>query len=186
MEFKKRIPHIFYKVIEGGKRWYTDYDYGGDFLGKLLKPFLEKAYNKKDVAYRYKSDFKASSIPIDDIKKWPSCMRNLYNMPTCGEGATRALSAFASFLGQIGIEENQAHIMFDELADRWGARKENIFNDYFEKMKVPTCRRLVSDDNRGFPKGVSIKRLGVCKPDMRCLNSPSPFYYADGKAKLNW
>ena len=152
----------------------------------MLKPFLEKAYNKKDASYKYKSDFKASSIPIDDIKKWPPCMRNLYNMPACGEGATRALSAFASFLGQIGIEENQAHMMFDELADRWGARTENIFNNYFGKMKVPTCKRLISDDDRGFPKGVSIKRLGVCKPDMRCLGSPSPYYYADKKAKLKW
>ena len=70
-------------------------------------------------------------------------------------------------------------MMFDELVDRWRARKENIFSDYFGKMKVPSCTRLVSGDNRGFPKGVSIKRLGVCKPDLRCLNVPSPYYYAD-------
>ena len=139
---------------------------------------------KKDEAYRFKSDYKCSSISIQDINKWPLCMRNLYNLQSCGEGATRALAAFVSFLGQMGIEENQAHIMFDEFADRWRARKENIFSDYFGKMKVPTCRRLVSDDNRGFPKGVSIKRLGVCKPDMRCLNVPSPYYYADKEGNM--
>ena len=166
-------------VIEDGKTWYTDYDDGGYFLDRLLKPFLEKAYQKKGAAYEYKSGYTCSSIPIEDIEEWPPCMRNLYNMPACGEGATRAIAAFASFLGQMGIEENKAHMIFDELADRWGARKENIFSDYFGKMKVPTCRRLISDDNRGFPKGVSIKRLGVCKKDMRCLNVPSPYYYAD-------
>ena len=69
--------------------------------------------------------------------------------------------------------------MFDELANRWDARKSNIFEKYFQKMKVPSCFRLISDDNTGFPKGVSIKRLGVCKPNMRCLNVPSPYYYTD-------
>lgn len=186
IDFKKATIPLKPEVIEAGKRWYTDYDDGGNFLNEMLKPFLEKAYNKKEASCKYKSDFKVSSIPVDDIEKWSPCMRNLYNLPTCGEGATRALAAFASFLGQIGIEENQARVMFDELADRWGARKENIFDNYFRKMKVPTCRRLVSDDNRGFPKGVSIKQLGVCKPDMRCLNSPSPYYYVDRKALLKW
>jgi hypothetical protein len=75
-------------------------------------------------------------------------------------------------------------MMFDELADRWGARKENIFLNYFRIMKVPTCRRLVSDNDRGFPKGVSIKLLGVCKPDIRCGNVPSPYYYADKKGNM--
>jgi hypothetical protein len=182
---RARVP-LNPEVIEDGKTWYTNYDDGGNFLGKLLKPFLEKAYNKIDSAYRFKSDYMCSPIPIDDVKKWPPCMRNLYNLPACGEGATRALAVFASFLGQIGIKENQAQMMFDNLADRWGARKENIFISYFRKMKVPTCRRLLSDDNRGFPKGVSIKQLGVCKPEIRCLNSPSPYYYVDKKAKLNW
>jgi len=186
IDFERATIPLKPDVIKDGEMWYTDYDDGGYFLDKLLKPFLEKAYNKKEVAYRYKSDFKVSPIPIADIEKWPPCMRNLYNLPSCGEGATRALAVFASFLGQMGIEKNQAHMMFDELADRWGARKENIFNDYFGKMKVPTCRRLISDDNRGFPKGVSIKRLDVCKPNQRCLNSPSPYYYVDKKAKLKF
>jgi hypothetical protein len=51
-------------------------------------------------------------------------------------------------------------------------------------MKVPTCRHLVSDDDRGFHKGVSIKLLGVCKPDIRCGNVPSPYYYADKKGNM--
>jgi hypothetical protein len=112
-------------------------------------------------------------------------MRNLYRLAWCGDGQTRALAAFASVLGQIGIEENQAHMMFDELANRWGARTENIFLNYFRKMKVPACQRLISDDNRGFPKGVSIKLLGVCKPDIRCGNVSSPYYYADKEGNRN-
>lgn len=185
IDFERATVPLKPEVINEGVVWYTKNDNGGKFLEYVLKPFLEKAYEKKEASYKYKSDYTCSSIPIEDLNKWPPCMRNLYTLSSCGEGATRAIAAFASFLGQIGIERNQAYKMFNELADRWGARKENIFDDYFAKMKVPTCRRLISDDNRGFPKGVSIKRLGVCKPDMRCLNSPSPYYYADKKAKLH-
>jgi hypothetical protein len=186
IDFERAKIPLKPEIIEEGKAWYTNYDDGGYFLDRLLKPFLEKAYDKKESSYRYKSDYRCSPIPVDDIMKWPPCMRNLYSLETCGEGASRALAAFAAFLGQIGIEENQAHMMFDNMADRWGARKENIFDNYFRKMKVPTCKHLISNDNRGFPKGVSIKRLGVCKPDMRCLNSSSPYYYVDKKAKFTW
>jgi hypothetical protein len=174
-------------VIKLGKNWYTDYDDGKFFRSNLLKPFFEQSYQNINKTYRKegKQEFNCSPIPIEDIEEWPPCMRNLYRLTCCGDGQTRALAAFASFLGQIGIEEHQAHTMFDKLADRWGARTENIFSNYFRKMKVPTCRRLISDDNRGFPKGVSIKILGVCKPDIRCLNMLSPYYYADKEGNRN-
>jgi 6-pyruvoyl-tetrahydropterin synthase len=181
IDFEKASIPLKPEVIKLGDKWYTEYDQGGSFLSGLLKPFLEQAYKKINTTYRTEGhrEFNCSSIPIENIDKWPPCMRNLYMLPIYREGVTRALAAFASFLGQIGIEENQARAMFDELADRWEARTENIFSDYFRIMKVPTCRRLVSDDNRGFPKGVSIKLLGICTPDLRCLNVPSPYYYAD-------
>ena len=59
-------------------------------------------------------------------------MQNIWTLPSCGEGATRALA------------------------------------------------------DTGFPKGVSIKHLGVCVPDLKCMNAPSPYYYVDVKAKLRW
>ena len=171
IDFESALVPLKPEVIKLGKNWYTDYDDGKYFRSNLLKPFLWQSYNNINKTYQVegKQEFNCSPIPIKDIEKWPPCMRNLYRLHWCGEGQTRALAALASFLGQIGIEENQAYMMFDELANRWGARTENIFLNYFRKMKVPTCRRLISDDNRGFPKGVSIKILGVCKPDLRCM-----------------
>jgi len=186
IDFERATIPIKPDVIEEGKAWYTEYDNGKLFLNKCLMAYMQKAEERIDRKPQVlDEDYVYSSIPIDDMEKWPSCMRNLYNLPSCGEGATRALSAFISFLGQTGIEESEAYIMFSELADRWGARKSNMFEKYFRKMRVPTCRRLISDDNTGFPKGVSIKQLGVCKPDMRCLNSHSPYYYVDKKAKIS-
>ncbi|KKG06136.1 hypothetical protein [Methanosarcina mazei] len=185
IDFKRATIPLKPEVIMDGEEWYKGYDNGSQFLNQLLKPFLEKVYSKKRESHVSEGGHKRSQMPIIDFEKWPPCMQNLYNMPACGEGATRALAIFASFLGQIGIEEETARSMFDELAHRWDARSSNIFESYYGKMNVPTCKRLISDDNRGFPKGVSIKTLGVCKMDMRCLNSPSPYYYADRKAKIN-
>jgi len=186
IDFENALIPLKPKVINLGKRWYTNYDHGKYLLSNLLNPFFEQSYQNINKTYRKegKQEFNCSPIPIEDIEEWPPCMRNLYRLTCCGDGQTRALAAFASFLGQIGIEEHQAHTMFDKLADRWGARTENIFSNYFRKMKVPTCRRLISDDNRGFPKGVSIKILGVCKPDIRCGNVPSPYYYADKEENM--
>lgn len=186
IDFERATVPLKPDVIENGSTWYTDYDNGGYFINELLKPLLQIAYDKKKAIYDFGGEYRRSSIPLDDINKWPPCMRNLYNLPTCGEGATRALAMFVSFLGQAGINEETAKRMFFELVNRWGARSSNILESYYGKMNVPTCKRLISDDNTGFPKGVSIKRLGVCKPDMRCLNSPSPYYYVDKKAKFNW
>jgi hypothetical protein len=175
------------EVIKLGENWYTEYDDGGYLLSNLLKPFFERAYKNINKTYHEegKHELNCSPIPIEDIEKWPPCMRNLYSLDVCGDGRTRALAAFASFLGQIGIEENQAHMMFDGLVNGWEARPENIFSNYFRIMKVPTCKRLISDDNRGFPKGISIKLLGVCKPDIRCGNIPSLYYYADKEGNRN-
>ena len=181
IEFEHASIPLKPEIIKLGENWYTEYDHGGYLLANLLKPFFYQSYRNINKTYmeERKQEFDCSPIPIEDIDKWPPCMRNLYRLSLCGDGQTRALAALASFLGQIWIEEHQAHTMFDGLANRWGARTENIFSNYFKIMKVPTCKRLISDDNRGFPKGVSIKILGVCKPDIRCLNMHSPYYYAD-------
>lgn len=171
-------------ILAEGEKWYTKYDDGEQFLNVLLRPFLEKVRSKKIKTNVINSVYESSSKPLEDITRWAPCMRNIYLLPECGEGATRALANFASYLGQIGIEEERAHSMFLELVDRWGARASNLFESYFRVMKVPTCENLNSNPNIGFPKGVSIKNLGVCKPDARCVCVPSPRYYADREADI--
>jgi len=186
IDFEKAKIPLKNDVLEDGLNWYKNFDDGGYFLVNCLKPYLEEAIKKKK-SITYDSEYRCSSVPLDDIKKWPPCMRNILTLETREDGATRALAGFASFLRQIGIPETQAREMFFSVANRWGTRTSNIFESYYGgKMKTPTCSRLCSDDNTKFPKGVSIKKLGVCVPDQRCLNSPSPYYYMDKKAKLRW
>jgi hypothetical protein len=185
IDFEKAKLPLNDSEIAKGKEWYIEYDNGKDFLNSL-KPYLEKSYThqKDKVSYRDGKDIAISLKPIE-FEKWSPCMQNLYCLEECNEGQTRALAVFVSFLGQIGIPEDEAYIYFNDLADRWGARKSNIFESYFRSMNVPPCRKLNSDDNLGFPKGVSIRNLGVCVPDEKCANVPSPLYYTDGIANRN-
>lgn len=188
IDFERATLPLQPEVINDGELWYSEYDDGTDFLNSVLKPYmeerprLENASTGKPRSQEYSMDIESSSVPIDDIMKWPPCMRNLYNLPECGEGQTRALAVLASFWGQIGIKEDTAREMFDSLAERWEAPRSNIFESRYRNMKTTTCAKLMSDDNMGFPKGSSIKRLGVCKPDSRCVSVPSPRYYADKNA----
>jgi hypothetical protein len=194
IDFESATLPLKPEVIESGKNWYSQFDSDAEFLNVVLMPYFEKASEKKKYTYKVNSgkththtepsDIEKADTPIYDLEKWPPCMRNLYNLPSCGEGATRALAILASFLYQMGIPEDDAVIFFDDVADRWGARKSNLFESYFGHMNVPTCQRLISNDNRGFPKGVSIKSLNVCKPDIKCMNVPSPRYYADTESNI--
>lgn len=192
IDFERAILPLKPEVIKDGELWYSDYDDGTDFLNIVLKPYLEKrlclkkTFTEKSRSQEYSIYIESSSAPINNIMEWPPCMRNLWNLPECGQGQTRALAIFASFLGQIAIKEDTAREMFNSLAERWKAPRSNIFESYYRRMKTPTCESLRSDDNRGFPKGSSIKRLGVCDPDSRCVSVSSPRYYADkgANAKL--
>lgn len=184
IDFENATLPLKPEVIKGGELWYSEYDDGTDFLNNMLKPYLKSSYPGKSRGQEYSSDIESSLVPIDDIMKWPPCIRGICNLSECGEGQTRALAFFVSFLGEIGIGEDKSREMFDSLAKRWKAPVSNIFESYYRKMKTPTCKKLMSDDNRGFPKGCSIKRLGVCKPDSRCVSVSSPRYYADKDASI--
>lgn len=184
IDFEEAKIPLSDSVIAKGKGWYTAYDDGADFRRNVLKPYLENSYkNRRSAISRADGrEVEISETPIG-YESWAPCMKNLFELEECGEGATRALAVFCSYLGQMGIEEEEAFDWFEMLADRWNARKSNLFESYYRSMKVPTCERLNAIDNVGFPKGVSLRSLCVCSPDERCRKVPSPLYYSDAIAE---
>lgn len=172
-------------VIERGRTWYSTYD-KDNFCLNHLKPYFEAAKQKDNYYTNCKPlDFEhdVSSVPIP-YEQWPPCIKNILSLPSCGEGRTRTLAFLAAFLGQVGVAEDDSRDIFFGLASRWGATTSNIFESYYCKMHTPSCIRLRYDDNTGFPRGVSIKKLNVCKPGINCSDVPSPRYYADKQANL--
>ncbi|WP_462273427.1 hypothetical protein [Methanohalophilus sp.] len=187
IDFEKAKLPLSNEVIESGKQWYQTYDTDNVFLNYLseyLKLAHEQSrhctkqgqYSKFDI----ETDIASDMIPYE---KWPPCVKNILALEKCGEGRTRALAFIAAFLGQMGVPETKAKEIFYNLANRWGATTANVFESNFMRMHVATCDKLGADDNTGYPMGVSIRNLGVCKPDPMCNSSiPSPRYYADRKA----
>jgi len=192
IDFDKSGVPLSNEVIESGRKWYQTYDTDNGFL-RFMKPYLEKAQDElsksvftgtsKGKPSNFDDVNDVSSAPIH-VENWPPCVKNLLNLESCGEGRTRALAFLAAFMGQVGIPEDQAKSIFDSIASKWGATTSNVFTSNYQKMHVATCNNLRSDDNTGYPKGVSIRNLGICKPDPRCINCVSPRYYADKTANI--
>lgn len=181
LNFEKASLPLKDEVIEMGRVWYQTYDTDNEFL-RMLRPYLDKAHHTKSTRiYRPMGPNDISSTPVE-FDQWPPCIKNILSLESCGEGRTRALALLAAFLGQMGVPEDQAKDIFYGLSRRWGATTSNIFESYYGKMHVPSCKHLRSDSNVGFPSGCSIKSLGVCKPDPWCMHVPSPRYRADRKA----
>ncbi|WP_407356034.1 hypothetical protein [Methanolobus sp. WCC5] len=191
IDFDKAKLPLSSEVIESGKRWYQSYDTDNGFL-KFMGPYLEKAKHELDKSmYLSKSGGNGAAFDIEaDVsnkiicaENWPPCVKNVLALEKCGEGRTRALAFIAAFLGQVGIPEDQAKEIFYGLAKRWGATTSNVFESWYRRTKVASCDKIRADNNTGYP-GVSLKCLNVCKPEPRCINLPSPRYYADKEANI--
>jgi hypothetical protein len=187
---RARLP-LSREVIESGNEWYRSFDNDNKLL-QFLRPYLEKAEHEANKGGysraegkpgHFDKDKDMSNTPVP-CESWPPCIKNILALPSCGEGRTRALAFIAAFMGQMGIPEDQARSIFESTARKWGATTSNVFKSNYVRMKVATCDKLRANDNTGYPKGVSIRELNVCKPDPRCINCVSPRYYADKRANL--
>ncbi len=181
IDFKAATVPLEQEVIDKGKSWYTTYDTDNRLLKHLEEHYFKQAEESvTDHAFKIKDiELEISPIPIRD--NWPPCIKNMLALPSCGEGATRALFFLATFLGQAGIPEQEAKDIFYGLAKRWNKPTANIFETKYRLLHCPNCETLRSPDNTGYPRGKSILHLGICKPDIRCigLQKKNPRFYAD-------
>lgn len=183
IDFDKAKLPLKKDVLDAGDKWYRDYDTDGRILEEV-KRYIEIAKTRAPVkCFDNDTEYERSETTID-IEHWPPCIKNLLALETCGEGKTRALAVLAAFMGQMGLPEQDAYILFMGTANRWNAATTNIFQSHFRIMRTPTCRTLTADNNQGYPTGRSLKILNVCKPDIRCINIVGPRYYADKNANI--
>ena len=183
IDFNKAKLPLKQDVLDTGSRWYCDYDTDGAMMDEV-KARADIAKTKAPISH-FDTDtaYERSETPID-MELWPPCIKNMLALDSCGEGKTRALAVLAAFMGQMGIYEPDAYKLFMDTANRWNADTTNIFQSHFKIMRVPTCRTLNDDNNTGYPHGRSLKKLNICKPDIRCINCVSPRYYSDKKANV--
>lgn len=167
------------EVVSRGDDWYVAYDDDLTMLQKL-KGYYDQAMQK--VKTSCTTAYTKSKVLIND-SEYPPCVKNILQMDSCGEGATRALAFLAAFLGQVGLTYDDAATVWYGLANHWDAdaANTNIFDAHFQKMHTTSCQKITDRNNKGYP-GVSLNVLGVCKPNMKCMGIGSPRYYADKKA----
>lgn len=168
-------------IVERGRDWYTQCDTDNRLYEYLKKEYFAPAQTKQRISKYliWDTDIEISKTPIRD--GWPPCINNILNFTRNGEGITRSLFLLAAFLGQVGIEEDEARDIFFGLAKRTGAATANIFESAYRKMHCPSCDKLRDRDNTAFPTGVSIRVTGACKPDSKCNSRCcwSPAFYAN-------
>jgi len=170
------------EVLESGKSWYTTFDTDNGFLD-FLTPYIE---TQKEVAQKRKTftsgDLLISEIPFVNVAEYPPCIRKILSLTECGAGATRALGVLAAFLGQVGVEEDQAKQIWYGLANKWhaAAAQSNVFESCFRKIHCPSCRTL-RKEGPGYPH-LDLTSIEGCKPDQKCalkIRFTNPVYYTD-------
>jgi len=181
IDFEQATIPLKQEVIDRGKSWYKTFDTDYKLLDRLEERYFKRAEESvTDHSYKIRnSELEISPVPVRD--SWPPCIKNMLALKTCEEGATRALFFLSTFLGQVGIPEQEARDIFYGLAKRWDKPTANIFETKFRLLHCPNCETLRSPDNTGYPRGKSILHLGICKPDIRCLGlqKKNPRFYAD-------
>lgn len=169
------------EIIENGKEWLV-YKEDSTAFGELLSTFLGKPKETTEKTH----GVRVVPIESEEISEehWSPCIKNMLVIQKLktGGGASRALGVLASYLRYVGVPEEKAHTIFQNLAAKWGATTSNLFQRWYscEHLKepqcfVPTCVK-VKTKGGGYPH-TTLGDLDICTPDDRCEQIKSPIQY---------
>ncbi len=160
-------------IINITNNWYI-YEEEPNLIQFELIPYFDDIDAKYDKKYDNKP-IEVSDKVFGDIDTFPPCIRAIINSKPIPVGKTRAITVLATFLGQVGWDEQQARDLFGAVAADMNANTSNIFETWFKKMKCPSCATIKSRV-KGFPK-MSMGDTKFCTPDSKCKTIKSPFRY---------
>jgi hypothetical protein len=105
-------------------------------------------------------------------KAFPPCIKGIIAKAAGERGKHRIAAILAAFLGQAGMQRQEALQLWSDVA----AIEERIFEEWFRKMNCPKCRAM-QRQSRGYPD-LGIADLGLCRPDEACRMFEGPVEYA--------
>lgn len=180
IDFEEATLPISPEVLERCRNWYLSGEDSPELIQELSPYFNDLEFEERRRA-KYAKEYGDKPIVASEactVASFPPCIRGIITRKTGGVGATRALATLAAFLGVVGWSKEDAKVLFDFVANRWGAETSNLFDSWFDEKKCPGCKHL-NTDNGGFPY-LDLLNFGVCKPDQRCqtVRRTSPAYYA--------
>jgi len=173
---RARIP-LSLEMIEEAGVWYSTYNPAErEPLLRLLDRF------KPDEEEKMRSEHHLKEIWISgtkaDIKDFPPCIRHILDTANPGEGKTRFTAVLATFLYQMGYDEEEAWSLVKAVSDRNGLDNiAHIFDSCFGRISCPSCK-TIQNDSAGYPH-LGLKGLGVCNPDEKCDKWPGDYGVLD-------
>lgn len=161
-------------MIAEAKEWYSSYDPEEQipFL-KLVDKFKKTEEEQRKKATRQFAEIWRSSEKIDQ-EHFPPCIKHIIETPNEGTGKTRFTAILATFLYQLGWDEEEAWMLVATISDRNGVGNiQHIFDSCFGRISCPSCK-TIQNDAAGYPH-LGLKDLGACKKDPKCNKWPGDY-----------
>jgi hypothetical protein len=175
ISFSRASLPLSNEVIEEGKAWYSSFDIDErPSLGEMLKPFLDEAMeNESTTAGCSTGTISRKPAPILR-ENFPPCIKNIIRTATNAEGRHRALGVLATYLYQAGWEEDAAHDLWEEVADRCGV-EDRVFRTEWGRVCCPNCDTMKKNTG-GYPN-LNLYGMNMCSSDLGCLKAHWPGEY---------
>ena len=173
---RARVP-LSMEMIEEAGVWYSTYNPAErEPLLRLLDQFKQNEEEKMRSEHHFK-EIRISGTKTEQ-KDFPPCIRHILDTANPGEGKTRFTAVLATFLYQMGWDEEEAWCLVKAVSDRNGLdNADHIFDSCFGRLSCPSCR-TIQDDGAGYPH-LGLKGLGACNPDEKCDMWPGDYGVLD-------
>jgi len=166
-------------VLAEGAAWCTTFDPSEkEAIVTLLKPKMEEVEQIiRDRPTEGNNTISRLPEPLDQAKFAP-CMQNIIANAQAIEGRHRALGILATYLYQMGWNEDAAFDLWAGIADRCGV-EPRIFDTEFGRVSCPLCA-TIQKDTGGYPN-LNLFNLEFCVPDAHCRGCQWPGDYHNQK-----
>lgn len=166
-------------VIEDGKKWYDGFDPDEKTaLGELLRPYVEEVMANESATYAGGNETISRKVEPIAREDFPPCIKNIIQKAEDKEGKHRALGVLATYLYQAGWDREEAHALWEEVADRC-AVADRIFETEWGRVCCPNCDTMKKNTG-GYPS-LNLFGMGMCYSDPGCLGKHWPGEYDASK-----
>jgi hypothetical protein len=165
IDFARASLPLSDEVLADGASWYQTFDPAEKkAIVTLLKDKMEEV--KQHIRDAPDENRTISRLPEPLEQTWfAPCIQNIIEKAQPTEGRHRALGILATYLYQMGWNEDAAFDLWSGIADRCGV-DARIFDTEFGRVSCPRCDTIQTGTG-GYPS-LNLNGLGFCVPDEHC------------------
>ena len=174
IDFKRASLPLSDEVLAEGANWYRNVDQSEkEPLVGLIHAHMEEV--RKDTREHQAGNGDISRLPEPlEQANFAPCIKNIIEKAEAREGRHRALGILATYLYQMGWDEDAAFDLWSSIADRCRV-EPRIFETTFGRISCPLCTTMQTDTG-GYPN-LNLFNMGFCVPDEICKGCQWPGDY---------